>query len=112
MSPKTVREFFDALPGRFRSDTAAGVNAVYQFDLSGDDGGQYQLHVADLACRVCDGVHPTPNVTLSMAGEDCVAILEGKLSGMSALLNGRLKIAGDMGLAMQLAAFFPDLRPK
>jgi putative sterol carrier protein len=46
------------------------------------------------------------NVTLSMAGEDCIAILEGKLIGMSALLSGRLKIAGDMGLAMQLAAFF------
>ncbi|HEY6281800.1 MAG TPA: SCP2 sterol-binding domain-containing protein [Burkholderiales bacterium] len=51
------------------------------------------------------------NVTLSMAGEDCIAILEG-MSGMSALLCGRLKIAGDMGLAMQLVAFFPDLRPK
>lgn len=112
MSPRTVREFFDTLPSRFRPDSADGVNAVYQFDLSGAEGGQYQLLVADRSCRVCDGVHPAPNVTLSMAGEDCVAILEGKLNGMSALLSGRLKIAGDMGLAMQLAAFFPDLRPK
>ena len=112
MNPKTVRAFFEALPASFRSDAAEGVNAVYQFDLSGDEGGQYQLHVADRSCRVCDGVHSSPNVTLSMAGEDCVAILDGKLSGVSALLSGRLKIAGDMGLAMQLAAFFPDLRPK
>ncbi len=112
MSPKTVREFFDTLPARFRPDSADGANAVYQFDLSGEDGGQYQLHVAGRSCRVCDGVHPAPHVTLSMAGEDCIAILEGKLNGMSALLSGRLKIAGDMGLAMQLAAFFPDLRPK
>jgi len=112
MSLPNVREFFEALPSRFRSDQADGVNAVYQFDLSGEEGGQYQLHVADRSCRVCDGVHPSPNVTLSMAGADCVAVLEGRLSGMSALLNGRLKIAGDMGLAMQLAAFFPDLRPK
>ena len=100
------------MPSRFRSDTAAGVDAVYQFDLSGEEGGQYQLHVADRTCRVSDGVHPAPNVTLSMAGADCVAVLEGRLSGTSALLSGRLKIAGDMGLAMQLAAFFPDLRPR
>jgi len=112
MSSRTVREFFDALPARFRSDAADGVNAVYQFDLSGEEGGQYQLHVADRSCRVCDGVHPSPNVRLSMAGTDCVDVLEGRLSGMSALLSGRLKISGDMGLAMQLAAFFPDLRPK
>lgn len=112
MSPKTVREFFEALPSRFRSDAADGVSAVYQFDLSGEDGGQYQLHVADRSCRVCDGAHPSPNVTLSMAGKDCIAVLEGQLSGMSALLSGRLKIEGDMGLAMRLAAFFPELRPK
>jgi len=112
MSPGTVREFFEALPSRFRPDAAEGVNAVYQFDLSGEEGGQYQLHVAGRSCRVCGGVHAAPNVTLSMAGEDCVAILEGKLSGVSALLSGRLKIDGDMGLAMRLAAFFPDLRPK
>lgn len=112
MSPRTVREFFEALPSRFRPDAAEGVSAVYQFDLSGEEGGQYQLHVADRSCRVCDGVHPAPNVTLSMAGKDCVDVLEGRLSGMSALLSGRLKIAGDMGLAMQLAAFFPDLRAK
>jgi len=112
MSPKTVREFFEALPSRFRPDAAEGVSAVYQFDLSGEAGGQYQLHVADRSCRVCDGLHASPNVTLSMAGEDCIAILEGKLNGVSALLSGRLKIDGDMGLAMRLAAFFPDLRPK
>lgn len=112
MSLPPIREFFEALPSRFRPDAADGVSAVYQFDLSGGEGGQYQIHIAGRSCRVCDGVHPSPNVTLSMAGEDCVAILEGKLSGVSALLNGRLKIAGDMGLAMRLAAFFPDLRPK
>ncbi|TSA04439.1 MAG: sterol-binding protein [Nitrospiraceae bacterium] len=112
MSSPTVREFFEALPSRFRPDAADGVNAVYQFDLSGEEGGQYQLHVADRSCRVCGGVHPSPNVTLSMAGKDCVEVLEGRLSGMSALLSGRLKIVGDMGLAMQMAAFFPDLRPQ
>ncbi len=108
----SLREFFEALPSHFCPDAADGVHAVYQFDVSGEEGGRYQLHIADRSCRVCDGVHPSPNVTLSMAREDCVAILEGKLSGLSAALSGRLTITGDMGLAMRLAAFFPDLRPK
>ncbi len=112
MSSRAVRAFFEALPSHFHPDAAEGVRAVYQFDLAGEEGGQYQLHVADRSCRVCDGVHASPNVTLSMAGEDCIAILEGKLNGLSALLSGRLKIDGDTGLAMRLAAFFPDLRPK
>ncbi len=112
MDPATVREFFDALPSRFCAEAAEGVTAVYQFDLSGEDGGQYQLHIADRSCRVTPGIHPTPDVTLSMAGEDCLAVLEGRLNGVSAFLSGRLRVDGDLGLAMRLASLFPDLRPK
>jgi putative sterol carrier protein len=112
MSHPAVRAFFEALPSRFHADAAEGVTAVYQFNLSGEQGGQFQLHVADQACRVTAGTHPSPNVTLAMAGEDCMAILEGRLSGVSAYLSGRLRVDGDIGLAMRLAAFFPDLRPK
>jgi putative sterol carrier protein len=112
MSHPAVREFFEALPSRFHADAAEGVTAVYQFNLSGDQGGQFQLHVADQTCQVTSGTHPSPNVTLAMAGEDCMAILEGRLSGVSAYLSGRLRVDGDIGLAMRLAAFFPDLRPK
>ena len=112
MSGSDVRAFFEALPSRFHAPAADGVTAVYQFDLSGDEGGQYQLHIADQVCRVIDGVHPSPDVTLKMAGEDCVAILDGRLNGVSAYLSGRLKMEGDLGLAMKLAAFFPDLCPR
>jgi len=110
--PLSVRAFFDLLPSHFRPDAAEGVCAVYQFELSGANGGQYHLHVADRSCRVSVGVHPSPNVTLTMAGEDCVAILEGRLNGISAALSGRLRLDGDMGLAIRLAAFFPALRPQ
>jgi putative sterol carrier protein len=111
MDPKTVREFFETLPSRFNADAAEGVAAVYQFDLSGEHGGRYQLHIADRSCRVTPGGHPSPDVTLAMAGEDCLAILEGRLNGVSAYLSGRLRVDGDLGLAMRLASLFPGLRP-
>ena len=112
MSGSAVRAFFEALPSRFHAAAAEGVTVVYQFDLSGDEGGHYQLHIADRTCRITSGVHPSPDITLRMAGEDCVAILDGRLNGVSAYLSGSLKMEGDLGLAMKLAAFFPDLRPK
>jgi putative sterol carrier protein len=112
MNPLTIQEFFDALPSHFSPAASEGVNAVYQFDLSGEQGGQYQLHVTDGTCRVIPGVHPSPDVTLSMTGEDCLAVLEKRLNGVAAYLNGRLRMDGDIGLAMRLAAFFPDLRPR
>ena len=110
MNPTTVKEFFQFLPGRLDSDAAEGLDAVYQFDLSGTQGGQYILTIREGACQVADGVHADPHVVLSMAGEDCIKVLTGQLSGVAVAMSGRLKVSGDIGLAMQLKALFPTIR--
>ncbi|MGE0646082.1 MAG: SCP2 sterol-binding domain-containing protein [Nitrospira sp.] len=109
MNPKTIREVLDALPSKLDTEAAEDVDAVYQFDLRGPQGGQYQLLVQNGSCVVKDGVHDNPHVTLSMAGEDCIRILNGQLSSMTMAMSGRLQIAGDIGLAMQLKSLFPNI---
>ena len=109
MNPTTVKELFQLLPGRLDSDAAEDVDAVYQFDLSGAQGGQYILTIREGACQVAEGMHADPHVVLSLAGEDCIKILMGQLSGPAVAMSGRLKISGDIGLAMQLKALFPTL---
>ena len=109
MNPTTVKEFFQLLPGRLDSDAAEDLDAVYQFDLSGAHGGQYILTIREGACQVAEGMHANPDVVLSMAGEDCIKILKGQLSGPAVAMSGRLKISGDIGLAMQLKALFPTV---
>ena len=86
------------------------MDAVYQFDLSGAQGGQYYLQINDGACQVTRGSHPEPHVTLSRSGEDCVRVLNGQLNGPAVAMSGRLRISGDVGLALQLGALFPSLR--
>ena len=108
---KTVRSFFSTLAGKLDSEAAEGLDVVYQFDLNGTDGGQYQLQIKDGACQVSEGIHPDPNVTLAMSGEDCLRVLNGQVSGTMIAMTGRLRISGDMGLALQLASLFPSLRP-
>ena len=109
MNPTTVKEFFQLLPGRLDSDAAEDLDAVYQFDLSGAQGGQYILTIREGACQIAEGLHADPHVVLSMAGEDCLKVLTGQLSGPAAAMSGRIKISGDIGLAMQLKALFPTL---
>ncbi|HSF66520.1 MAG TPA: SCP2 sterol-binding domain-containing protein [Nitrospiraceae bacterium] len=109
MNPTTVKEFFQLLPSRLNSDAAEGLNAVYQFDLSGAEGGQYILTIREGVCQVVEGMHEDPNVVLSMTGEDCIRILRGQLNGPAVAMSGRLKISGDIGLAMQLRALFPTV---
>ncbi|HEY6262702.1 MAG TPA: SCP2 sterol-binding domain-containing protein [Nitrospiraceae bacterium] len=110
MDPTAVKDFFQRLPGLLDSGAAEDLDAVYQFDLSGAQGGQYVLTIRDGVCQVTEGVHADPHVVLSMAGEDCIKVLTGQLSGKAVAMSGRLKVSGDLGLAMQLKALFPSVR--
>ena len=58
-----------------------------------------------------DGNQAPPAVTNDDAAADCTIkmdfsdfadLIEGKLDGMSAFMTGKLKIEGDMGVAMKL----------
>lgn len=109
MNPNTVKDFFQLLPGKLDAEAAEDLDAVYQFDLSGAQGGQYILTIREGACQVTEGLHEDPQVSFSMTGEDCIKILKGQLSGPAVAMSGRLKISGDIGLAMQLKALFPAL---
>ncbi|HEX9963670.1 MAG TPA: SCP2 sterol-binding domain-containing protein [Allosphingosinicella sp.] len=42
------------------------------------------------------------DTTITVAWEDLIAIKEGRLDGMTAFMQGKLKVGGDMSNAMQL----------
>ena len=109
MKSITVKELFYSLPSKLDEEAAVDLDAVYQFDLRGSQGGQYQLRVQNGACVVEEGTHTDPHVTLSMVGEDCIKMLNGQLTGPAIVISGRLQISGDVGLAMQLMSLFPSL---
>ena len=102
----TVRESFEAMPGRFRPDKAAGTNATIQYDISGDGGGTWNAVIKDGTCTVNQGPATNPNLTLSIAAQDWVDMLSGKQSGQMLFMSGKLKVKGDMGLAMKLGSMF------
>jgi putative sterol carrier protein len=102
----TVKETFEAMPGRFRPDRAQGVKAQIQYDITGEGGGVYHADIADGACAVREGPAASPTLTLTMSAADWLDMLAGKLNGQAAFMSGRLRIKGDMGLAMRLAGLF------
>jgi len=102
----TVKETFDAMAGRFRADKAAGVNATIQYDISGDQGGTWHAVIKDGACAVNAGAAASPNLTLGMSAQDWLDMVGGKLSGQMAFMSGKLKLKGDMGLAMKIGGLF------
>ncbi len=81
-----------------------GVEAVFQFELSGDDGGTFHASVSDGETEIAEGAHESPNVTIILTAEDFVKMMDGELNATSAFMAGKLKVKGDMSLAMKLQA--------
>ncbi|MFZ5596482.1 MAG: SCP2 sterol-binding domain-containing protein [Bacillota bacterium] len=80
-----------------------GITGAFQFDISGDDGGQFFFQLNDGAFVAGgEGTHDNPNITVSMNSADFLDMLDGKLNGTMAFMSGKLKIKGDMALAMKL----------
>jgi putative sterol carrier protein len=102
----TVKEVFEQMPGRFRPDKAAGSNAVIQYDISGEGGGTWHAIIKDGACTVNQGPGTNPNLTLSMSAQDWLDMVSNKQSGQMLFMSGKLKLKGDMGLAMKLGSMF------
>ena len=102
----TVKETFDAMASRFRTDKAAGTNAVIQYDISGEGGGTWHAVIKDGTCMVAEGAGTNTALTLSMAAQDWLDMLSGKQSGQMLFMSGKLKVKGDMGLAMKLGSMF------
>ena len=102
----TVKETFDLMPSRFKPDKAQGVNAVIQYEITGEGGGTWYATIKDGTCSVTGGTAPSPGLTLTMSGQDWLDMLAGKLSGQMAFMSGKLKLKGDMGLAKKLPSLF------
>ena len=98
----TPAEYFNELSGKLNKDKVKGMNAVYQWDITGDDGGKWHVVLKDDDVKVGDGVAENPNITLTLETQNFMDLVNGKLNGQMAFLTGKLKIQGDMTLAMKL----------
>jgi len=102
----TVRSIFERMPETYLKDKAAGLNAVIQFDIKGDGGGQWYAAIANGELTVAEGLHETPQLTLSASAEDYVDISTGKLNGQLAFMTGKITATGNLGLAIKMNSIF------
>jgi putative sterol carrier protein len=86
-----------------KTDLAKEVNATYQFDLSGDGGGKYFIALpADGTPSAGEGEKADAAVTISLAAQDFVDMLTGAKNAQVLFMSGKLKVKGQMGLALKL----------
>lgn len=101
----SVRDVFERhMPERLKSkpDVVAKINAVYQFNISGPNGGAWAVDCTAPGGAVTAGQVPSAKCTVHCSDQDFLNIVNGKLNPQMAFMSGKLRIQGDMGLAMKL----------
>ncbi len=108
MRVDSVAHYRETLATRFVPSAAKGVDAVFQWQLSGDGATTFHAIVTDGAIEIVDGEHAAPTVTLSMTADDYVKVVNGELDGTKAFTSGRGKVSGKIRMAMKMRRIFPQ----
>jgi putative sterol carrier protein len=104
--PKNAGQLIEGLIGEFPPEKAAGLTAEIQLHLTGEGGGDWVIRIADSKISAAPGAASSPQLTITAALADITAITEGKLDGMAAFLQGKIKLIGDTNLALRMVSLF------
>lgn len=96
---------FDEIFQRFSSASATVPGKKVKFDFG--DAGKIFLDGVAGAVSQDDAAADT---TIAVKLEDFLSMAEGKLDPTAAFMQGKLKVLGDMGVAMQLQSVLAKVR--
>ncbi len=106
MPDLTLQDLMDHLTDFFVPARAAGIQASVQFDLTGQQGGQWLVNIDNSACQVSKANNPTADLLFQADGQDALDIFYGRLNPMSAFMKGRVRLKGNFSLALRLFGLF------
>ena len=93
----SLQELTDGMRDRVGED--CGLCAVVKWDF-GDD--EFLMLDATQVPNVVTNDDGEADCTLKIALDDFLSMIQGELDGTTAFMTGKLKIEGDMGIAMKL----------
>jgi NAD(P)-dependent dehydrogenase (short-subunit alcohol dehydrogenase family) len=111
ISDPELSQTFTAIQGLINPDLVKSINAVFVFELK--DEGPFFLDLKTGSGSTGAG-SPQANadVTMTLKKADFIKMFSGQMNPTSAFMTGRLKIKGDLGLAMELEKILKKMKPK
>jgi len=105
--PLTITELMTSvIYTAFIPEKAAGVDTVVQYIFTGPEASEWHVIVKDQKCEAIQGLHPNPKMTMTVNSQDYIKISTGELDPTMAFMKGKVKVAGDMGVALGMGKYF------
>lgn len=101
-------DIFDNMPKQFNTEKAGDLNATIGFNLSGDNGGEWHVIIADGELVVHDGSTESTDAVINMDGDDYVAMTTGQANPVTLFMTGKVKVQGDLGVVMKMQSLFDE----
>jgi putative sterol carrier protein len=112
--PKTVYEAIVGMAGRLNPDVAGDLQATIQFNVSPstslEKGGNYYLSITAGQCDFSTGTTSDPTLTISTPADVWLKIARKELNSAFALMTGKYKAHGQIGLLLKMDSLFSRKR--
>lgn len=106
MSSEQVKRIVTEMAGALGADS--GLGGTLKFDF-GEPGSVFVDGVSH-PNTVTDGDGKTADCTISVTLENFEKMVKGELDGTAAFMQGKLRVAGNMGLAMKIGSLLQKAR--
>ncbi|CAO3639988.1 unnamed protein product [Cunninghamella blakesleeana] len=107
-----LAKVFDGYSADDKQALIKKVNGIFQFAIKNGEGKE-EFFTID--CKkegnVVRGKGAKPDAVITIKDQDFVDLATGKLNGQKAYMAGKLKIKGQMMLAMKLDSVFKSIAP-
>lgn len=103
----SIDDVLASYPSRFNADKAAGMDDRVHMNLTGANARDTTLHVHDGTLSVEEGAPVgEPTLRLTADADDWLAVENGDLNPMMAMMTGKVKMKGSVPFATRFMGLF------
>ena len=103
----SIDDVIASYPQRFNAGKAAGMDETVYMNLTGDGARDVVLHVNDGTLDVREGeTADDPSLTLTADADTWLAVENGEINPMMAMMTRKIKMKGNPQFAMKFMGLF------
>ena len=106
MAPTITELMTETIKTAFIPEKAVGVDTIIQLKFTGAQASDWYLIIKDGACESIQGIHPNPKMTMTVDSDDYIKMATGEMDATMAFLKGKVKVSGDMTVALKMGQYF------